>query len=74
MEFFIFSPRFFGFDDDTWFWTDWADSFNETPEVQGPMPLEEWVDQRSFYNPILGTNIDQYLLLALGAYIVYKLK
>lgn len=72
----MFSPKWFGFDSDTWFWEDWANNtiVNDLPEMQGPQPFEDWADNNTIYNPVRGTNVDQYILLSLVAYILYKLK
>lgn len=71
------SPKWFGFESETWFWTDWANTsiINDEYAQDYTVPtFEEWADNNTIYNPVPGTNVDQYILLSLVAYILYKLK
>jgi len=47
----------------------------ETAPIFGPIEYEDWMDRTTWYNPVRGTNVDQYIIggVVLGSlYFVAK--
>ena len=48
---------------------------NRTPDrpIQGPLEFRDYLDRTSWFNPISGTNTDQYIIGASLLVLLYKL-
>lgn len=61
-------------------WIDPSTWHNELPPAStdegfiGPPTMKEYVDQRSWFNPIPNSNIDSIGFILIIGYIIYKIK